>query len=115
MCACAQDSGQSQRESLRLTMPAQMDQSRQRLWALEVSKPLVEKPAQYGNNDRSQEENDNGTDRIHSVDVVLVEPLDDLSHADLGLHADNQSLTHHQMRAALCVRAKLTTHVCFGS
>ena len=73
---------------------------------MEVSKPLVEKPAQYGNDDQSQEENDESTDRIHGVDVVLVEPLDDLVHADLGPHADKNSLTHHQIRPLLCVRAK---------
>ena len=63
---------------------------------------LVENPAQYGNDDRSKDENDNSTDGIHSIDVVLVEPLDDVGHADLGPHADNHSLTHHQITQLHC-------------
>ena len=78
---------------------------------MKVNKPLLERPTQSGNNDRGQKDNGNGTDRLHSVDVVLIEPLDDLGHAGLGPHADNKRLTHQQIRAVLCVRTKLTTDV----
>jgi len=48
--------------------------------ALEVSKPPIEKSAQYENDDRSKKENGNSNDRIYNVNVVLIEPIDDLGH-----------------------------------
>ena len=46
-------------------------------------KPLLERAAQSGNDDRGQKKKGNTTDRLHSVDVVLIEPLDDLGHIGL--------------------------------
>jgi hypothetical protein len=64
---------------------------------LEVNNPLPEKSAQYGNNDPRQKENGNSTNCAYRANVVLIEPLDDLGHAGLGLDADDSSLTHHQI------------------
>ena len=59
-----------------------------------MNKPLLERAAQSGNDDQGQKKNGNGADRLHSVDVVLIEPLDDLGHG-LGPNAADQRLTHH--------------------
>ena len=63
-----------------------------------------EKPTEYENNDRSQNEDGNGIDNGHGIYAVLIEPCNDLGHIGLIRYRDEpQRLQAPIFNGTLCV------------